>query len=50
LFALGIMGEYLARMHMRTMNRPSYAVRTVSESPLERIDNRMATKNAIDNF
>jgi undecaprenyl-phosphate 4-deoxy-4-formamido-L-arabinose transferase len=50
LFALGIMGEYLARMHMRTMNRPSYAVRTVSENPLERIDNRMATKNAIDNF
>lgn len=28
LFALGIIGEYIARMHMRTMNRPSYAVRT----------------------
>lgn len=27
LFALGIMGEYLARMHMRTMDRPPYAVR-----------------------
>ena len=27
LFALGIIGEYIARMHMRTMNRPSYAVR-----------------------
>lgn len=26
LFALGIIGEYLARMHFRTMNRPSYAV------------------------
>lgn len=27
LFALGIMGEYLARMHFRMMDRPSYAVR-----------------------
>lgn len=27
LFALGIMGEYLGRMHMRTMNRPPYIVR-----------------------
>jgi undecaprenyl-phosphate 4-deoxy-4-formamido-L-arabinose transferase len=27
LFALGIMGEYLARMHFRMMDRPSYVVR-----------------------
>ena len=27
LFALGIIGEYLARMHFRTMERPPYAVR-----------------------
>jgi glycosyltransferase involved in cell wall biosynthesis len=27
LFALGVMGEYLARMHFRLMNRPAYAVR-----------------------
>jgi len=27
LFALGIIGEYLARMHLRMMNRPTYAVR-----------------------
>lgn len=27
LFALGIIGEYLARMHFRTMDRPPYAVR-----------------------
>jgi undecaprenyl-phosphate 4-deoxy-4-formamido-L-arabinose transferase len=27
LFALGVMGEYLARVHFRTMNRPTYAVR-----------------------
>ena len=30
LFALGIIGEYLARVHFRTMNRPPYAVRAVS--------------------
>jgi glycosyltransferase involved in cell wall biosynthesis len=29
LFALGIIGEYLARMHFRMMDRPSYAVREV---------------------
>lgn len=27
LFALGLIGEYLARMHFRTMDRPSYLVR-----------------------
>jgi undecaprenyl-phosphate 4-deoxy-4-formamido-L-arabinose transferase len=27
LVALGIMGEYMARMHFRTMERPTYAVR-----------------------
>jgi len=27
LFALGIIGEYLARMHFRIMDRPTYAVR-----------------------
>ena len=27
LFALGIIGEYLARMHLRTMDRPPYVVR-----------------------
>jgi undecaprenyl-phosphate 4-deoxy-4-formamido-L-arabinose transferase len=30
LFALGIMGEYLARIHFRTMDRPSYLVREVT--------------------
>jgi glycosyltransferase involved in cell wall biosynthesis len=29
LFALGVIGEYLARIHFRTMNRPAYAVRDV---------------------
>lgn len=27
LFALGIIGEYLARMHFRLMNRPAYVIR-----------------------
>jgi undecaprenyl-phosphate 4-deoxy-4-formamido-L-arabinose transferase len=26
LFALGIIGEYLARMHFRTMDRPTYLI------------------------
>ena len=28
LFALGIIGEYLARVHFRTMDRPAYAIRS----------------------
>jgi glycosyltransferase involved in cell wall biosynthesis len=31
LFALGVIGEYLARMHFRTMNRPAYAIRSTAE-------------------
>jgi undecaprenyl-phosphate 4-deoxy-4-formamido-L-arabinose transferase len=27
LFALGIMGEYLSRMHFRMMDKPSYVIR-----------------------
>jgi undecaprenyl-phosphate 4-deoxy-4-formamido-L-arabinose transferase len=30
LFALGIIGEYLGRMHMRTMERPAYIVRSAT--------------------
>jgi undecaprenyl-phosphate 4-deoxy-4-formamido-L-arabinose transferase len=34
LFALGVIGEYLARMHFRTMNRPVYVVdATVPKQP-----------------
>jgi undecaprenyl-phosphate 4-deoxy-4-formamido-L-arabinose transferase len=33
LFALGIIGEYLARMHFRLMDRPSYLVRSEAETP-----------------
>jgi glycosyltransferase involved in cell wall biosynthesis len=32
LFALGVIGEYLARMHFRAMERPPYAVREVVTS------------------
>ena len=30
LFALGVMGEYLARMHFRSMQRPAYVVRATT--------------------
>jgi glycosyltransferase involved in cell wall biosynthesis len=30
LFALGIIGEYLARMHFRMMDRPAYAIRSTT--------------------
>jgi len=31
LFALGIIGEYLARMHLRLMEKPTYVVRATTE-------------------
>lgn len=31
LFALGIIGEYLARMHFRTMDKPAYTIRERAE-------------------
>lgn len=33
LFALGIIGEYLARIHFRTMDRPVYTVRSTTDAP-----------------
>jgi glycosyltransferase involved in cell wall biosynthesis len=30
LFALGIIGEYLSRIHFRTMDRPSYTIRSLT--------------------
>ena len=33
LFALGIIGEYLARIHFRMMDRPAYAVRVSTKGP-----------------
>jgi undecaprenyl-phosphate 4-deoxy-4-formamido-L-arabinose transferase len=34
LFALGIMGEYLARMHFRSMQKPPYVVRPAASRNL----------------
>ena len=31
LFTLGVIGEYLARMHFRVMNKPTYVIRQVAE-------------------
>ena len=42
LFALGIIGEYLARMHFRSMERPAYVVHettwTTSSGAAQRTD------------
>jgi len=35
LFALGIVGEYLARIHFRSMARPSYTIQSQTNSPGE---------------
>lgn len=35
LFALGIFGEYLARMHFRSMERPPYAVQQATPGPAD---------------
>jgi undecaprenyl-phosphate 4-deoxy-4-formamido-L-arabinose transferase len=32
LFALGIIGEYLARMHFRLMERPTYTIQEMTDS------------------
>jgi len=32
LFALGVIGEYLGRMHARSMQQPTYTVREVAET------------------
>ncbi len=33
LFSLGVIGEYLARMHYRVMDRPPYSVRNTTSDP-----------------
>jgi undecaprenyl-phosphate 4-deoxy-4-formamido-L-arabinose transferase len=38
LIVLGIMGEYLARMHARMLERPTYAVRDVARSSADAED------------
>jgi undecaprenyl-phosphate 4-deoxy-4-formamido-L-arabinose transferase len=48
LFALGIIGEYLARMHFRMMDRPSYVVREVAAA--EKSSNDRVDTGVIPNF
>ena len=31
LFAIGVIGEYLARLHFRTMGKPPYVIREETE-------------------
>lgn len=38
LFALGIIGEYIARIHVRSMDRPSYALETTTEAETDAAD------------
>jgi undecaprenyl-phosphate 4-deoxy-4-formamido-L-arabinose transferase len=38
LFSLGIIGEYLARMHSRSMQHPTYAVRETTQHAEPRVD------------
>jgi undecaprenyl-phosphate 4-deoxy-4-formamido-L-arabinose transferase len=39
LFSLGIIGEYLARMHFRLMEKPSYVIRS-QEDQFEETNDR----------
>ena len=48
LFALGVIGEYLARMHFRTMNQPPYAVR--KHRPQRKIQRRRANNDRTIGF
>jgi hypothetical protein len=44
LFALGIIGEYLARIHVRSQDRPTYTIRRESEIQLNRRDAETQSK------
>jgi len=46
LFALGIIGEYLARMHFRTMDRPAYVVRQIAGTQPYAVDASMPNQVA----
>jgi len=53
LFSLGIFGEYLARMHFRTMDRPAYMIKEtvassdVSECPIDPATHAVRTKEIV---
>jgi undecaprenyl-phosphate 4-deoxy-4-formamido-L-arabinose transferase len=44
LFALGIIGEYLARMHFRTMDKPPYVVRATTPRDVKRQEDQCRTR------
>ena len=46
LFSLGIIGEYLARMHARTMQHPTYSVREMTRSPQPHVEGAPAVRAA----
>lgn len=49
LFALGMIGEYLARMHFRLMGRPPYIVRaTVDQDSADKTSGRYQDKASLD--
>jgi undecaprenyl-phosphate 4-deoxy-4-formamido-L-arabinose transferase len=45
LFALGVIGEYLARLHFRTMDRPTYTVRQQTGAGQEAVAGREVTSS-----
>lgn len=40
LFAIGVIGEYLARLHFRTMGKPAYVIRETVEKDVQQSNNR----------
>lgn len=46
LFSLGIMGEYLARMHARTMQHPTYSVRELTQPAKHQVEGAPAVRAA----
>ena len=38
MFVLGIVGEYLARMHFRIMDKPPYIVREAHDNVTEQLE------------
>ena len=48
LFALGIMGEYLARIHLRTMDQPPYLVSEVAGSRSREAEKSRAPQAALE--
>ena len=46
LFSLGVMGEYLARMHARTMQHPTYSVLEMTQPVQAQVDAAPALRAA----